>query len=158
MFAHQLDVSCKKQLFSTLSKHMLTHLDPGSDGLDDAILALSTEFLKREHLGSTAIGRGIALPHIVSQKTATPICCIATSKRPINFEASDARGVDLFGVLLLPERDTHTAPAYLEHLRQILTQRGLRSRLRTVSTSEEFEALFASNTAGLNILETETAA
>lgn len=147
VFAHQLDVSCKKQLLTSLSKIMLQHVQTGVSDTDEAVLALATQLMQREHLGSTAIGRGVAMPHCVSADTDNVLCCIATSKRPIAFDAADGRHVDLFGMLLLPEALAHTAPAHLERLKQILTKRGLRSRLKSASSHSELKSVFINSDA-----------
>ena len=140
--AHQLDVSCKKQLFTEVSYEISKHLEEGSTNADEQALALANQFIQRERLGSTAIGRGIALPHIISADISNMICCIATAKRPIEFDAADGRAVDLFGMLLLPEASANTASAHLEALRQRLTQRGVRTRLRTITSSEGLKDVF----------------
>lgn len=144
IFVHHLDVNSRREFFTSLSKHLLAHLGcDNAQSSEDDVLGLSGALLQRERLGSTAIGRGIALPHLVSLRAKTTTCCIATTKRPIHFDASDDRPVDLFGVLLLPESASHSAPTHLEQLRKILTQRGLRSRLRSVGSDTGLKALFS---------------
>ncbi len=137
--AHLIDVSCKKQLFAEVASKISKHIHDEDVLAEDAALLLANQLIQRERLGSTAIGRGIALPHIISADIPHMICCIATVKRPINFDATDGRAVDLFGILLLPEADADTASAHLEELRQRLTQRGLRSRLKTITSSDELK-------------------
>lgn len=143
--AHQLDVSCKKQLFAEIAPIIIQHIHQQDTYPDDAALALANQFIQRERLGSTAVGRGIALPHVISADIPRIICCIATSKRPIDFDASDRRAVDIFGVLLLPEAAADTASAHLETLRQRLSQRGLRSRLKSITTSDELKSVFTTS-------------
>ena len=143
--AHQLDVSCKKQLFTECAYEISKHLEDGRTNTDEQALALANQFIQRERLGSTAIGRGIALPHIISADIPNMICCIATAKRPIEFDAADGRAVDLFGMLLLPEASANTASAHLEALRQRLTQRGLRTRLRAITSTEGLKDIFGAS-------------
>jgi PTS system nitrogen regulatory IIA component len=60
--------------------------------------------LQRERLGSTAVGRGIAIPHarmIGLDRIAT---VFAQLDEPIDFEAPDGEPVDLVFVLLAPEQ------------------------------------------------------
>lgn len=65
--------------------------------------AVAAGLLKRESLGSTGIGVGIAIPHARFPDLSSPFGLFATLKRPIEFDAIDRRKVDLVFVLLLPE-------------------------------------------------------
>ena len=148
VFAHHLNVHCKKQLFARICAELHPLVCVESDDMDEAGEAeepahdLASKFLQRERLGTSAIGRGIALPHMVISDLDEPICCIATVKKAIDFDAADGRKVDLFGLLLLPEASSVLAAAQLEQMRALLTQRGLRTRLRSVRNAAELEALF----------------
>jgi nitrogen PTS system EIIA component len=68
---------------------------------------------ERERLGSTGIGRGIAIPH--GKLAELPRLCglFARLERPIAFDAIDDKPVDLVFVLLAP------ANAGAEHLRAL---------------------------------------
>lgn len=63
---------------------------------------IAETILQRERLGSTGAGRGIAIPHgqLADLKTLTGL--FARLDRPIDFEASDDRPVDLVFLLLAP--------------------------------------------------------
>jgi PTS system nitrogen regulatory IIA component len=58
--------------------------------------------LKREDLGSTGIGRGVAIPHARLPELDRPFGLLAKLKQPIEFDAIDGQAVDLVFVLLLP--------------------------------------------------------
>ena len=58
--------------------------------------------LKREELGSTGIGRGVAIPHARLPDLQRPYGMLAKLKQPIEFDAIDGQEVDLIFVLLLP--------------------------------------------------------
>ena len=60
------------------------------------------ELLKREELGSTGMGDGVAIPHARFQEIKKPIGVMAKLKPPIDFDAIDGQPVDLVFVLLLP--------------------------------------------------------
>ena len=57
----------------------------------------------REELGSTGMGRGVAIPHARLSVVTKPLGILARLKEPIDFEAIDGNPVDLVFVLLLPE-------------------------------------------------------
>jgi nitrogen PTS system EIIA component len=61
------------------------------------------ELHKREDLGSTGIGGGVALPHARFHQVAKPTGLLFRLRRPIDFDAVDGQPVDLVFLLLLPE-------------------------------------------------------
>jgi len=61
-----------------------------------------SELLKRESLGSTGMGNGVAIPHARFQSIKKPFGLIARLKQSIEFDAIDGRPVDIVFVLLLP--------------------------------------------------------
>jgi nitrogen PTS system EIIA component len=58
--------------------------------------------LKREDLGSTGIGHGVAIPHARLPDLQKPYGLLAKLKQPIEFDAIDGQEVDIVFVLLLP--------------------------------------------------------
>src|SRR3984893_1158228 len=57
--------------------------------------------LKREELGSTGIGHGVAIPHARLPDLQRPYGLLAKLKQPIEFDAIDGQEVDsVFGMLL----------------------------------------------------------
>lgn len=85
----------KQQLLQELSKKAAPNL-----GLQAEYVAL--ELLKREDLGSTGMGRGVAIPHARLPMVKKPYGVMAKLKPAIDFEAIDGQPVDLVFVLLLP--------------------------------------------------------
>ena len=64
---------------------------------------ITREVLKREELGSTGVGEGIAIPHARLANLAQPFGILARLHHPIDFDAVDGRAVDLVFLLLLPQ-------------------------------------------------------
>ena len=58
--------------------------------------------LRREELGSTGIGRGVAIPHARLPDLQRPYGLLAKLKQPMEFDAIDAQAVDIVFLLLLP--------------------------------------------------------
>lgn len=71
---------------------------------DDAELIIST-LLKREELGSTGIGRGIAIPHCRSLVVDKLEISIGRTVKPINFKAIDKKPVSLIFLIIAPPQD-----------------------------------------------------
>jgi len=63
---------------------------------------ISAEILKREALGSTGTGGGVAIPHARIQGLNKSFGVLARLNKPIYFKAIDGRPVDLVFLLLLP--------------------------------------------------------
>jgi PTS system nitrogen regulatory IIA component len=61
------------------------------------------ELEKREELGSTGVGGGVALPHARFQQLKKPVGVFFRLRKPIAFDAVDEEPIDLVFLLLLPE-------------------------------------------------------
>jgi nitrogen PTS system EIIA component len=66
----------------------------------DIVLA---ELRKREQLGSTGMGGGVALPHARIHRIQKPFGMVVRLKKPIEFDAVDGKPVDMIALLLLPD-------------------------------------------------------
>jgi PTS system nitrogen regulatory IIA component len=66
----------------------------------DLILA---ELQKREELGSTGMGGGVAIPHARFHHLRKPFGMLVRLKKPIEFDAVDGKRVDTVALLLLPD-------------------------------------------------------
>jgi nitrogen PTS system EIIA component len=63
---------------------------------------IASYLLKREDLGSTGIGHGVAIPHARLPDLKRPYGLLAKLKQPVEFDAIDGQSVDIVFVLLLP--------------------------------------------------------
>jgi nitrogen PTS system EIIA component len=66
----------------------------------DHILA---ELSKREELGSTGVGDGVAIPHARFVEIDRAFGMLFRLRQPIDFDALDEKPIDLVFLLLLPE-------------------------------------------------------
>ncbi len=64
---------------------------------------ISSEVLKREGLGSTGMGGGVAIPHARVRALKKPFGILARLAKAIDFDAIDEKPVDLIFLLLLPD-------------------------------------------------------
>jgi PTS system nitrogen regulatory IIA component len=64
--------------------------------------AILAALLKREALGSTGLGDGIALPHARLDVVHRPFGLLGQLRKAIDFDAVDEQPVDLVFLLLLP--------------------------------------------------------
>jgi PTS system nitrogen regulatory IIA component len=78
------------------------------------------ELQKREELGSTGMGGGIAIPHARLHAIKLPFGILARLKKPIEFDAVDSQPVDIVFLLLLPvstQSELHALAAVSRKLR-----------------------------------------
>lgn len=87
--------SHKNQLLQELAQTAAARLGLSAD-------FVSSELLKREGLGSTGMGHGVAIPHARLQVVKRPFGILARLKQPIDFDAIDGQPVDIVFSLLLP--------------------------------------------------------
>lgn len=86
----------KKKLLAELARKAGAAVDV----LPDRLLA---ELVKREELGSTGMGGGVALPHARFHQVTKPFGMLARLRKPVEFNAVDGEPVDIVFLLLLPE-------------------------------------------------------
>ena len=86
----------KASLLQELSRH-------AGAALNIPLETVSVALLKREQLGSTGMGSGIAIPHACLPEVQQPFGMLARLKVPVDFEAVDGQPVDLIFLLLVPE-------------------------------------------------------
>ena len=99
--------------------------------------------LKREELGSTGIGKGVAIPHARLPDLQRPCGLLAKLKQPIEFDAIDGQAVDILFVLLLPAAAETEALAALALVARTLRPPENLARLRAAKTASELYAAIA---------------
>jgi len=100
--------------------------------------AVLAALLRRERLGSTGIGQGIAIPHARLPGIAVPAAMLARLEKPVSFDAPDEEPVDLLVALLWPKADGFL-PA-LAGICRLLRSADLRKNLRAAATAAEAHA------------------
>lgn len=98
-------------------------------------------FLARENLASTAIGAGIALPHIRTPTITTTIGAFVRLHDSIDFKSPDNKPVDLFFALLVPEKNTDTHLNTLSFLAEMFSHKSFCARLRQTENSADLYQL-----------------
>ncbi len=96
--------------------------------------------LQRERLGSTGLGRGIAIPHVKFKALDNIVCLFARLEVPIDFDALDNEPVDLIFLLLAPEHASGDHLKALARISRLLRETSTLDRLRK---SSDRDALFA---------------
>jgi PTS system nitrogen regulatory IIA component len=99
--------------------------------------------LQRERLGSTGVGRGIAIPHGRMAGLKNILCVFARLEQPVEFEALDEEPVDLVFLLLAPEQAGADHLKALARISRLLREPQTLERLRS---SQDRAALYATLT------------
>ena len=82
-----------------------------------------------EQLGSTAIGKGVALPHAMIEEAIQPVAAMITLRKPVDFEATDDVPVDIVIGVLAPAQgsDVSVLGQIVKVLRKEEILRGIRT-------------------------------
>lgn len=91
----------------------------------------------RERLGSTALGRGIALPHARLPWPDAKLAILARLKRPIEFDARDGEPVDLVFLVLWPEDASEGFLPALSGICRVLRDSQFPRQLRQAKSAED---------------------
>ena len=87
--------------------------------------------LQRERLGSTGLGRGIAVPHVKIEGISGIVCLFARMAKPIDFESPDEEPVDLIFLLLAPDHAGGDHLKALARISRLVREPSALERLRT---------------------------
>lgn len=102
--------------------------------------------LERERLGSTGLGKGVAIPHARLPNIPHTIAAMLTLESPVDFESVDKQPIDMAIGLLVPEDDSEH---HLQHLSRLVTlfrdQEACANIRNAKSGNEIFELLLAAD-------------
>lgn len=105
----------------------------------DAILSA---LLKREKLGSTGVGQGVALPHTRIAGIGRPVAMIARLKQPIDFESIDGMPVDIVFLSLTPDEEPNKHLNVLACVSRKLRSPGVLDQMRAAKDAASLYASF----------------
>jgi PTS system nitrogen regulatory IIA component len=125
--------SGKRLLLQEFAARAAAHLGLPAD-------QVASYLLKREDLGSTGIGKGVAIPHARLPELQRPYGLLAKLKPATEFDAIDAQPVDIVFVLLLPAAAESEALGALALVARTLRSPETLARLRSARTVPELHA------------------
>ena len=94
------------------------------------------DWFSREKLGSTGLGRGIAIPHGRIKGLKKACGAFIRLATPIPFDAPDGEPVSLLFVLLVPEQATEQHLQILSELAERFSERPCREALTAARDAE----------------------
>lgn len=128
-----LRVNTKKTLFHEIAQRISGQL--GVDARE-----LFSALLERERLGSTGMGRGVAIPHCRLPNVKAIHVALARLEAPIDFDAVDGEPVDLFFFLVAPESAGSDHLRALARVSRALRDPAFQHRLRGAASQDALAA------------------
>lgn len=124
-----LHARCKREALAALAERASAVTGADATAIRDALM-------EREKLGSTGVGRGVAIPHGKIDGLAAMTGLLAKLDAPIDFEAVDDQPVDLIFVLLAPADASAAHLKALAKVSRLLRDERVREALRGAETPE----------------------
>jgi PTS system nitrogen regulatory IIA component len=132
----QIQLTNKEHVFKYFSQLLAT----GSDSLSSH--EIFERLLEREQLGSTGLGKGIAIPHARVIQCEVSLAAFLQLNQGIEFDSLDNQPVDLLFALVVPEKATQEHLELLAQLAAMFSDAHFRKQLRcTQNCSEKFNLL-----------------
>lgn len=102
------------------------------------------DLMDREKLGSTGIGKGVAVPHAKTRGVKELIMTLGISKNPINYDSIDNEDVNIFFMFLSPMELSQEYLIILARISRFIRDDLFRKQLLSAKTPDEvFEILNA---------------
>ena len=135
-FLVNFEASSKKNVLDELSK-----LAEKDIKIDSRILLEA--LTKREKLGSTAVGNGIAIPHANCPDIDKPKVFVALLSNSLDFNANDDQPVDIIFLLLAPDNNGSEHLQALALVSRLLRNKELTTKLRGCKNTESAFAVIS---------------
>ena len=135
-FLVNFEASSKKNVLYELSK-----LAEKDIKIDSRILLEA--LTKREKLGSTAVGNGIAIPHANCPDIDKPKVFVALLSNSLDFNANDDQPVDIIFLLLAPDNSGSEHLQALALVSRLLRNKELTTKLRGCKNTESAFAVIS---------------
>jgi PTS system nitrogen regulatory IIA component len=130
------EASSKKNILVELSK-----LAEKNNKIEAKSLLVS--LIKREKLGSTAVGNGIAIPHVNCTNIDKPKVFVALLSNGLDFNANDGQLVDIIFLLLAPDNNGSKHLQSLALVSRLLRNKELTTKLRGCKNNESAFAVIS---------------
>lgn len=104
--------------------------------------ALVNDLMEREKLGSTGIGKGIAIPHVRTDAVERVVVAFGRSEKGVDFNALDDKPVHLFFLIASPENSENEYLNTLARVSRFLKKDQFREELIEAESNEAIIALF----------------
>ncbi|MCO6504567.1 MAG: PTS IIA-like nitrogen regulatory protein PtsN [Snodgrassella sp.] len=124
-----LSVSSKKRLFEQVSQLLEQKAGLPQEAVFECLFA-------REKLGSTALGKGVAIPHGRTNVVKEAIGAFFRLYTPIAFDAPDEQPVNIIFILLVPENASTQHLNVLSDLAGKFSQKAVRNAILNATSAD----------------------
>ena len=97
----------------------------------------------REKLGSTGIGKGVAIPHAKTESAKELTVAFGISRKGIDFNSMDDEEVHIFFVFASPNKDSQIYLKVLARISRLIREENFRQNLMDCKTAKEVIACIA---------------
>lgn len=132
-------INSKKRLFELIST-TLARKNPNLNSRE-----IFESICAREHLGTTALGNGIAVPHGRITGTKDVQALFLQLSKPLSFDADDGKPVDLIFALTVPTQCTEDHEKLLSGIVERFSDPELLEQLRSAADANEIWQLLSSS-------------
>ena len=130
-----LNVKNKRHLFQELS----TRASLLDKNIKDRMLF--NEIVKRERLGNTSIGNGIAIPSAIMENISKPFVLFSLLAKPINYNSDDNEYVDIVCLVVSPNSSSSKHLYFLSNFSRIIKNGTIPNELRGCDNSDSLLAV-----------------
>lgn len=130
------DVASKKRAIEVVSKILITDDSPITAG------EVFDGLLMRERLGSTGLGKGIAIPHARVSGCEQAVGAILKLSDGVDFDSVDRAPVDIFFGLIVPEQFTNEHLELLAELASLFSDSEFCAAIRAADDAQTIYQLF----------------
>ena len=130
-----MDVSSRDRLLQEIARHMECEHGMPQDWVFQSLS-------RREKIGSTALGEGVAIPHARIKDLQRIQLAYIRLRQPIPFDAPDDKPVSDILVILVPKEATEEHLRILSEVTQMFSDPQFRQQLRQCGEVEETKQLF----------------
>ncbi|XZE52962.1 PTS sugar transporter subunit IIA [Planctomycetaceae bacterium SH139] len=127
----------KESVISELVQSLMDSGDVNPDERDDIVAAI----LKREELGSTGIGRGVAVPHTKHPSVQKLVGTVGVSADGVDFNSLDGEKVQLFFLLVSPPERPGDHLRALENISRQLRDDSFCRFLKQAKSTDDIQQL-----------------
>ena len=135
-FLVNFEASSKKNVLDELTKLAEKNFKIDSQNLLELLI-------KREKLGSTGVGNGIAIPHANCPNIDKPKVFVAILSNSLDFNANDDQPVDIIFLLLAPDNSSSEHLQALALVSRLLRNKEVTTKLRGCKNAESAFAVIS---------------
>ena len=131
-------ISSKKRLLELISEELARNSDTLSQR------EIFESLCARERLGSTGLGKGVAIPHGRVKGSEHVEASFIRLKKPMAFDALDGKPVDLLFAMAVPEQCNEDHLKLLAQVAELFSDNELLEKIRSAESSGKVLQLLSS--------------